>query len=43
MCCLRKPDSTLEQFEDHWKNLHGPLLSSQLGAMQYVKKYIQVP
>jgi uncharacterized protein (TIGR02118 family) len=40
--CPRKPDLTLEQFEDHWKNVHGPLFSSQPEVRQYVKKYIQV-
>lgn len=40
--CPRKPDLTLEQFEDHWRNVHGPLFSSQPEVKQYVKKYIQV-
>ena len=40
--CPRRPDLTLEQFEDHWKNVHGPLFSSQPEVRQYVKKYIQV-
>lgn len=40
--CPRRPDLTLEQFEYHWKNVHGPLFSSQPEVRQYVKKYIQV-
>lgn len=36
--CPRKKDLTLEEFKDHWKNVHGPLFSSQ----PEVKKYIQV-
>jgi hypothetical protein len=24
--CPRKPDLTLEEFEHHWKNVHGPSL-----------------
>ena len=40
--CPRKPDLTLEQFEAHWRNIHGPLFSSQPEAQQFVKKYIQV-
>jgi uncharacterized protein (TIGR02118 family) len=40
--CPRRPDLTLEQFKDHWKNVHGPLFSSQPEVQQYVKKYIQV-
>jgi uncharacterized protein (TIGR02118 family) len=40
--CPRKPDLTLEEFEHHWKNVHGPLFASQPEVQQYVKKYIQV-
>jgi len=40
--CPRRPDLTLEQFKDHWRNVHGPLFSSQPEVQQYVKKYIQV-
>ncbi|RYY22051.1 MAG: EthD family reductase [Sphingobacteriaceae bacterium] len=40
--CPKRPDLTLEEFKDHWKNVHGPLFSSQPEVKQYVKKYIQV-
>lgn len=40
--CPRRPDLTLEQFEDHWRNVHGPLFSNQPEVKQYVRKYIQV-
>jgi uncharacterized protein (TIGR02118 family) len=38
----RRSDLTLEQFSAHWKNIHGPLFSSQPEVKKYVKKYIQV-
>jgi uncharacterized protein (TIGR02118 family) len=40
--CPKKPSLTLEEFKDHWKNVHGPLFSSQPEVKQYVRKYIQV-
>jgi uncharacterized protein (TIGR02118 family) len=40
--CPKKPSLTLEEFKDHWKNIHGPLFSSQPEVKQYVRKYIQV-
>jgi uncharacterized protein (TIGR02118 family) len=40
--CPRKKGLTLQEFEDHWKNVHAPLFSSQPEVKQYVKKYIQV-
>ncbi|RZK39187.1 MAG: EthD family reductase [Hymenobacter sp.] len=40
--CPKRPDLTLEEFKNHWKNVHGPLFSSQPEVKQYVKKYIQV-
>lgn len=38
----RRPGLTLEQFRAHWKDIHGPLFSSQPAVKQYVKKYVQV-
>jgi uncharacterized protein (TIGR02118 family) len=38
----RRSDLTLEQFSAHWKNIHGPLFSSQPEVKRFVKKYIQV-
>jgi uncharacterized protein (TIGR02118 family) len=40
--CPRKKGMTLQDFKEHWKNVHGPLFSSQPEVKQYVKKYIQV-
>jgi uncharacterized protein (TIGR02118 family) len=37
----RRPDLTLEQFSAHWKNIHGPLFSSQPEVKRFVKKYVQ--
>ncbi|MBD1385932.1 EthD domain-containing protein [Mucilaginibacter rigui] len=38
----RRADLTLEEFRAHWKDIHGPLFSSQPEVIQYVRKYIQV-
>ena len=38
----RRADLTLEEFKAHWKDIHGPLFSSQPEVKQYVKRYIQV-
>ena len=38
----RRSDLTLDEFRAHWKNIHGPLFSSQPEVKQYVRKYIQV-
>ncbi|WP_345949185.1 EthD domain-containing protein [Mucilaginibacter sp. PAMB04274] len=40
--CPRRPDLTLEQFKDHWRNVHGPLFSEQPEVRQHVRKYVQV-
>lgn len=33
----RRPDLTREQFHDHWKNVHAPLVL----AMSRVRRYVQ--
>ena len=33
----RRPDLTSEQFHDHWKNVHAPLVL----AMSRVRRYVQ--
>jgi uncharacterized protein (TIGR02118 family) len=38
----RKPELSLDQFRAHWKDIHGPLFSSQPEVKRYVKKYVQV-
>lgn len=44
LCILvtRKSDHSLEEFNKHWKDIHGPLFASQPEVKQYVRKYIQV-
>jgi uncharacterized protein (TIGR02118 family) len=43
LCILvpRRKDLTLQEFSDHWKNIHGPLFASQPDAKKYVRRYIQ--
>lgn len=38
----RRSDLSLDQFSAHWKDIHGPLFSSQPEVKRYVKKYVQV-
>ena len=38
----KRKDISLEEFSRHWKDIHGPLFSSQPEVKQYVKRYIQV-
>ena len=40
MCLLRHPDMTREQFQDYWKNNHGPFFMKNAGIMK-AKKYVQ--
>lgn len=44
LCILvtRRSDISLEAFNKHWKEIHGPLFASQPEAKQYVRKYVQV-
>ncbi|WP_340314923.1 EthD domain-containing protein [Rhizorhabdus argentea] len=37
----RRPDLTWEQFSDHWRNVHGPLLRDTPQASRYIKRYVQ--
>src|SRR4051794_22365407 len=37
----RRPDLTWEQFSDHWRNVHGPLLRDTPEASRYIKRYVQ--
>jgi sarcosine oxidase delta subunit len=41
VCARRNPKLSEEEFEDHWKNKHGPLLTSWLKTYGCVK-YVQV-
>lgn len=41
MFCLRRlPHLTREQFQDHWRNVHGPLVQSHAEAMG-LSAYVQ--
>ena len=40
MCLRRRSDMTREQFQDYWKNSHGPLFMKNAGTMR-AKKYVQ--
>lgn len=40
MCIHRHPDMTREQFQDYWKNKHGPFFMQNAGVMR-AKKYVQ--
>ena len=37
----RREGLSLEEFSKHWKEIHGPLFSSQPEVKQYVRRYIQ--
>ena len=40
MCLHRHPKMTREQFQDYWKNNHGPFFMENAGIMK-AKKYVQ--
>lgn len=40
MCCTRRSDMTREQFQDYWKNSHGPFFMKNAETMR-AKKYVQ--
>ena len=40
MCLRRHPDMTREQFQDYWKNKHGPFFMQNASVMRAVK-YVQ--
>ena len=37
----RKQGLTWEQFSDHWKNVHGPLLRDSPQTAKYIRRYVQ--
>ena len=37
----RRPDLTLEQFHDYWRNVHGPLGVNNPAFRKYCKRYVQ--
>ena len=40
-CARRKAGMTVAEFQDYWKNNHGPLVKSVPEFWQYVRKYVQ--
>ena len=40
MCLCRRPGMTRGQFQDYWKNQHGPFFMKHAGDMR-AKKYVQ--
>ena len=40
MCITRHPNMTREEFQEYWKNRHGPFFMSNAGAMG-ARKYVQ--
>ena len=40
MCLRRRSDLTREQFQDYWKNNHGPFFMKNADVMR-AKKYVQ--
>ncbi len=37
----RKPGLTHEQFSDHWRNVHGPLIRNHPDVSKFIKRYVQ--
>lgn len=37
----RRPDLSWEQFSDHWRDVHGPLLRDTPETAQHIRRYVQ--
>jgi hypothetical protein len=37
----RHPSLSWQQFSDHWRNVHGPLIASTEAAQKYMRRYVQ--
>jgi uncharacterized protein (TIGR02118 family) len=37
----RKPGLTLEEFQRHWREIHGPLIAAIPDIDRYIKRYVQ--
>jgi uncharacterized protein (TIGR02118 family) len=37
----RRPDLSWEQFSDHWRNVHGPLMRDTPESARYIRRYVQ--
>lgn len=40
-CLVRKPELTLEQFQDYWINTHAPLVASVKDVLR-IRRYVQL-
>ena len=40
MCLTRHPDMTRDEFQDYWKNKHGPFFMENAGTMR-ARRYLQ--
>jgi uncharacterized protein (TIGR02118 family) len=37
----RRPDLSWEQYSEHWRTIHGPLLRETPGTNRYIRRYVQ--
>ena len=37
----RRSDLSWEQFSDHWRNIHGPLLRDTPATARHIRRYVQ--
>jgi hypothetical protein len=37
----RHPSLTWQQFSDHWRDVHGPLIAGTAAAQRYMRRYVQ--
>ena len=40
-CCRRKPGMTVEQFQQRWLDVHGPLVRKLRAELPMMKRYVQ--
>ena len=40
-CCRRKPELSLEQFQERWLEVHGPLVRRLRVRLPQMKRYVQ--
>jgi uncharacterized protein (TIGR02118 family) len=37
----RRPDLSWQQYSDHWRNVHGPLIRDTPALSRYMRRYVQ--
>jgi uncharacterized protein (TIGR02118 family) len=37
----RKPGLSREEFSRHWRNVHGPLIATDVRLSKYIRRYVQ--